>query len=112
MWSYWTGQKVVCIHDKWDTTRSDFQLTTRPTFNNIYTIRQIHPSKYPNEVTFTLVEIVNPPLKYDNGIGEILFRSIHFHPLKDTKSDISLFNEIKDNPKFKIKDPLRIKEPT
>lgn len=78
------GVKVVCIHDFSEKAkgRVNGHLEIFPTLNGIYTIREVFASIYldsPFALRFS--EIINPLIKYTQGVDEIQFSGKYFRPL-------------------------------
>lgn len=98
-----TGQKVVCINDTWATWVLSLYKNL-PVKGSVYTIRDVGigrvmpnaPRKEDNkiimdggdeEITVTLVEIVNPPDPFHIDHQELGFNSNRFAPIEKTKTE-------------------------
>jgi len=99
------GMKVVCIRDFLDCAQGE----TSPQVGSIYTIREIslvQPTvpEWAGHVRFRLVEIINEPRRYLEGVSECWFIHTSFRPLVDNedKLDISVFQKLLDE----IKTPV------
>lgn len=92
MWSYWTGQKVVCVNAS--NIRSQLALPIKE--GEQYVVRWVGPLPSPYDahgLGIRLTGITRPTCKrYDNV--DMPFRADRFHPLVDTKSDISLLTRL------------------
>jgi hypothetical protein len=75
------GQRVVCIRDDWD--RGYGEVT--PLEGETYTIRSVEVDE--GHVWFKLVEIVNTPRPYSQGVYETDWDYENFRPVVDDKSD-------------------------
>ena len=80
------GQKVVCtFHFPAEFRRAGSAYAEK---DAIYTIRGMYP--YSGKTLLLLAEVVNTPRRgMEDG-----FNSIHFRPVSERKTDISIFNEI------------------
>jgi hypothetical protein len=84
--TFHVGQKVVCVKAEW----SDLNGETAPVAGGIYTIRAI--ITYPDDFAgLLLVEIINAPRYYAEGLFECDFIATKFRPIVERKTDISIF---------------------
>lgn len=83
------GQKIVCVRD---CLARCFQQEILPKKGEIYTIREI---THYTMVCFRLVEIVNPVLSYEQGVGEATFDAKHFRPIVDIGDDVEEYIKTK-----------------
>jgi|GEM_PF-5587989 len=95
-WEFKPGMRVVCIHP-YDSPR-EVGIAVRygvrtPRKGVVYTIREVLlPEKLP-EISNTvlplrLIEIVNPPVRFVNGVLEPAFPSTRFRPLDESRLDV------------------------
>ena len=81
------GQKCVCIHSgRWFDAYGRDPEGIKPAFNGVYTIRGIRDF-FPFGCGLVFEEILNPPS--GSPTFEVHFRSDHFRPLIESKTDIS-----------------------
>lgn len=88
------GDKVVCVAGFPEAERSG---VAAPQVGRVYTVRDIVPGEAPedrNELFLRFEEIVNPIEMYIHGPDEATFWIKNFRPVKKTKTDISIFQEI------------------
>jgi len=97
-WEPRVGMKVVCV----DGTRNDKcdGPEVWPTKASVYTIRGIRRSAFYGTTQIYLAEINNPPLRYwdEPEPYEGAFNVSRFKPLRERKSDISVFRAMLVNP--------------
>ena len=88
------GQKVVCVDDKW--ANSDHPVhkeTIHPKIGHVYTIRDMGPN-VDGEIALRFVEIRNKRRLFRDGVDEANFFHWHFRPVKENKTDISIFKKM------------------
>lgn len=93
--TFYVGQKVVCVDDRKRFDRFNDPREITPVKGTVYTVREIVPS---NQFSFgvLLLEIVNEPIQYLEGYGEMYFNPRRFRPAVSPKTDISIFEKILD----------------
>lgn len=84
--SWHVGMKVVCVADDWEQVGGPERL---PIKGEVYTIRSIAPG--PDGIYVMLVEIVNEPMHYRQGLCEMDFHADAFRPVQRRVTDISIF---------------------
>jgi hypothetical protein len=82
------GDKVVCVSGDFDRPFGE----TVPTLGLVYTVRDIMIDG--GKVYLRFEEIINQPQTYNDGFTECDFPIHCFRPVKKTKTDISIFQEI------------------
>jgi hypothetical protein len=93
------GQHVVCVDDRFVGENGVFDPTftercpNLPVKGRIYTVRGfvVPCAGCPRTPGILLEEIINPPCAYIEGTFEPSFFPLHFRPLTDRKTDISVF---------------------
>lgn len=81
------GQKVVCVN----TGKGAYGEIT-PVLGEVYTIREVKMHR--KGPGYRLVEIVNAPADYAQGVMECSFAHSCFRPVVERKTDISFAHEI------------------
>jgi hypothetical protein len=90
------GDKVVCVRDDIDGGYPNRE--KRPLEGIVYTIREICEG-YPSDIdgrgiAIRLVEIVNPKIRYTEGLHEPAWSAHRFRPVTPRKTDISFAHDI------------------
>lgn len=92
------GQKVVCLRKKWSVeAHPNLEGVTFPVFNRVYTIRNMDylRTSYGEGVVLWFREIRNPVVKFrDLTPMEAGFAARDFRPLRERKTDISIFTSM------------------
>lgn len=82
------GSKVVCVKEQW----VPFHQEVTPIVGRVYTVRDVVDTF--GGLCFRFTEIRNPAHQYTDDFTECCFLSTCFRPVKKTKTDISIFQEI------------------
>lgn len=95
--SFRVGQKVVCVNDRW--MDKAFAL---PVKGSVYTVRDIEV--HPSYGTFIrLVEISNPPARFQDGYFEVSFQVEGFRPVVERKTSIAIFQAMLTRPRLGVR---------
>jgi len=97
------GQKVVSILD-WSNLKHKYPQIVFPVLNGVYTIRDIDTRGDGFSLRFE--EFVNPEMWLTTSSGKLIgepgFAVVHFRPLIERKTDISVFTAML-KPRTKVK---------
>jgi hypothetical protein len=103
MWTYYVGQKVICVDDTFTALRSFNEIL--PVKGTVYTVREILPEITADRgVGLRLVEIRNKKNHYQGGFLECRFVPRRFRPVCTSKTNISVFTAMLTN--TKIEEPV------
>ena len=86
--TFHVGQKVVCV--KRGDWVDSLDVPNRPVTNGIYTVRAMAD----DGIGLYFEEIKNAPLNHIEGFYEPAWWKLHFRPIVERKTDISIFKQL------------------
>jgi hypothetical protein len=88
--NFHVGQQVVCVDDDYTNHPAWVVVPNRPVRGSVYTIREVCEVTYETgpDIGLRLIEVVNAPICWRDGVAEHAFHRQRFRPLRKTSIEV------------------------